>query len=935
MNRIASAALLAAIFFVSPFVAHADFNISFEPTFQVKHAGISFYDGNPDNPDEPPPDIIVNASDFVRASNEWEFTQLTPRTDEQSNVPLERGIFIVARLNPETFDLEGGVPVRGQNYDFVHTAWSKTATETVQAALTLSPLGNSATPSGMYAVVFMELRGYVFLYDPDTGEETVLPLTEDYVGYALANDPYVYVPFDFSSRPIWFEYVNDLPPVDCCSSVLFLPGIMGSRLFENETKRWEPSGEADVLALYLNDEGESENLNIVAAEVIDEVPVTGGNIYKSFLIDLAAKKTEGAIADYVAYPYDWRLSIPDILADGSLEQTLRELAASSQTGKVAIVAHSNGGLVAKALVNALSDEAPELIDQLIFVGVPQIGTPKAIGALLHGFDAGIQFAVSPERVRDFARNAPMIYQLLPHIDYYNSAGAIIPFPIASFESGEASQMFLDVYGSLIGNGDELRDFVLGVEGRSNPAYADLKNPVIGNEMLYDNTALLMQSIGSSWTAPAGIVVHQIAGIGEDTLAGITYKTIQECTQVVGVGGGNIACLEYQPKLSYTPEEVVDGDGTVVAPSALAMSDSVENVSRWWLNTDDYNEIERPFADLPLLSFLRTNHKDLLEIDELRSFIFTNLLTESFEVLPNYVSEIQPVIESENRLRFVLHSPLTLTAIANDVEYPAKRYGEVQVVSVPADKSPVLTLQGINDGSFTLEVEEYVSDTLVATTTFTGIPSSAGTIATMNFTDGTIQNAGNLEVDYDGNGEIDLMLAPEEGEIILPPEPSLADLLGILKATVHDLQIKEKLKKNLLKQIDKLEKKIEKKKKKNAKILAKLEKKITKQEAKGKLNTSDAEELLALIEELEAQAEDVALDLELLAALKEKIESLDIKKGLKDNLLKRVEKLEDTQALVKTLNRLSAKILKKGEKGDIDEAGVEELLELLDKIEDMI
>src|SRR3989338_9067581 len=125
----------------------------------------------------------------------------------------------------------------------------------------------------------------------------------------------------------------------------------------------------------------------------------------------------GVIAGYAVIPYDWRLSIPDILADGDLEETLRTLAASSQTGKVAIVAHSNGGLLTKALVSALGAEASYLIDQLILVSVPQLGTPQAVGALLHGYDTGLPFdwfplTLSPERARDFAKNAPFAYHLL-------------------------------------------------------------------------------------------------------------------------------------------------------------------------------------------------------------------------------------------------------------------------------------------------------------------------------------------------------------------------------------------------------------------------------------------------------------------------------------------------------------------------------------------
>ena len=78
-----------------------------------------------------------------------------------------------------------------------------------------------------------------------------------------------------------------------------------------------------------------------------------------------------------------------------------------------------------------------------------------------------------------------------------------------------------------------------------------------------------------------------------------------------------------------------------------------------------------------------------------------------------------------------------------------------------------------------------------------------------------------------------------------------------------------------------------------------------------------------------------LDADLLATLKDKIESLDVKKNLKKDLLKRVEKLENQQALTKALSNLSKKIVKKGEKGNIDDVDAQELINLLEQIESAI
>jgi hypothetical protein len=197
----------------------------------------------------------------------------------------------------------------------------------------------------------------------------------------------------------------------CVSNVLFLPGIEGSQLYRPDynsgtDRLWEPNIDSDVQDLYMNPDGTSARSDIYTKElgVIDELP-DGENIYKSFIAKMDGLKTAGTINDWEPIAYDWRLSLDDILNYGNdiggriyysgdlratstpyVIQELRRLAATSKTGKVSIVAHSNGGLVAKRLAQLLGPEAAQLIDKLIFVAVPQAGTPMAIAADLHGYD---------------------------------------------------------------------------------------------------------------------------------------------------------------------------------------------------------------------------------------------------------------------------------------------------------------------------------------------------------------------------------------------------------------------------------------------------------------------------------------------------------------------------------------------------------------------
>ena len=565
-------------------------------------------------------------------------------------------------------------------------------------------------------------------------------------------------------------------------SVLFLPGIMSTRLNDGTGSRlWEPSGDNDIQKLYLDSNGKSVN-DIQVGDVIgtfDGPLLFNVDIYKSFLDDLAEASSTGVISSYYAYPYDWRLSMPDILADGKLVAKVKELAAQSGTGKVTIVAHSNGGLVAKALVNALGDQAPDLIDQLILVAVPQVGTPQAIGTVLHGFNAGIRFRYSAARARDFAQNTPMAYQLLPLGDYRNNTGYRIDQALVTFKDGSLTQPFINKYGYAITDGSELDQFLRGVDGRAAPAYDDMYDPTIANGTLLDKAEALNQTLGASWTPPAGITVHEIAGVGEPTLAGITYKTIQKCVDVTRVDDRPV-CLKYEDELSYDPNLVLDGDGTVIEPSALAISASSSAVHRWWVKLDDFNRDHHPLSTLPELGFLAVKHAGILSIAETDSLILDNLILKSNSVVPAYLYDHIPAISGDNRLIFTLHSPLSLGAVDNNgytvgadsSEIPGatyERYGEVQVLSVPVGTDFTLKLNGESAGSFTLEAQEVHGGTVTSSTTFSAIPSTASSKAEMNFASGTLSSSSALKLDYNGDGTTDTTYTAKAGTSVSQPD----------------------------------------------------------------------------------------------------------------------------------------------------------------------
>lgn len=578
-------------------------------------------------------------------------------------------------------------------------------------------------------------------------------------------------------------------------SVLFLPGIQASRLYDSVgNKLWEPDIFDDITSLFLHPDGSSVNLGIYTEDVIDELPVIRTNIYKSFLSNLATWKTEEIISDYSVVPYDWRLSLDDILNYGNQIEgkiyysgnsratttpyILQELRRLAGQGNVTIIAHSNGGLVAKALLKQLQDTNDPLlthIENLVLVAVPQTGTPQAIGAALHGFDTGLPndwfpLILSPQKARLFAQNAPMTYHLLPSASYFAGSGETVLTPPVVFTDGIKTQDFINIYGRTINSYSEFRSFLLGDDGRSEPTYSDLQSPSKLSSTLL-SYAENQHAALDSWVPPASLQVYQIAGWGEDTLAYVNYYTGTSCTTASSMS----TCSAYTPQLQYSPETVVDGDGTVATPSALAISTSTPNVTRWWIDLKKYN-INHPITTAFGLSPI--THSNLFELPTLRQLI-KDLLRSKSVSSPEYVSSSTPMPISSKKLYFTLHSPLHLSVhdtSGNEVsaeksEIPNAmyiRFGEVQQISIPSDSHPTLSLEGYATGSFTLDIKEKIGNQIIATTTFAGIPSATSTQASMIFTDGTIENASPLAIDGDGNGQVDITLAPKLNSIVMLP-----------------------------------------------------------------------------------------------------------------------------------------------------------------------
>ena len=574
--------------------------------------------------------------------------------------------------------------------------------------------------------------------------------------------------------------------VDCFSNVLFLPGLKASRLYEqtggSEEKLWEPSGNGDLVDLYLNPDGTSIN-EVYTRDIIEELPVLGQNIYKSFSDTMDQLVLEEKINDWESYAYDWRQSVDDIVNNGTKDQngtvslidTLQSLVGTeSKNGKVTIVAHSNGGLLAKALLKKLQDDKTaglnnliDDVDVLILVGVPQIGTAMAVPAMLHGYGEEILkgFIVDRLHARELGRNMTSGYALLPSREYINRVSASpVTFVDNALPSGITTDM-VQTYGNVIDSYSEYKDFLFGAEGRVNPTPTQTELPINLSESLFSQTESLHNNI-DAFTPPASLQVIEVAGWGLDTLASFEYYP-------------KVSCISFPCSfvLDQRPRWTADGDGTVVVPSAQYVG-FTGNAEKYWLNILNYNKDNSKNYE----------HKNILEISPLLDFI-SDTITGDLAV-SSYFETTEPV-DPLNRFRISIHSPITLDAYNSEGNHTGKicepgsgfcqieenipnssylEFGEGKYLNLPEEEMAKIVIKGTGAGTFTYESEEVESDVTTVITTFEDIPVTPETIGEVTLNE---DSSLTLTLDEDGDGIVDDTLEALPGSTVsidtTPPE----------------------------------------------------------------------------------------------------------------------------------------------------------------------
>jgi len=566
----------------------------------------------------------------------------------------------------------------------------------------------------------------------------------------------------------------------CCSSVLFVPGLEASRLtidnrrvFGTSTEQlWEPISNLQVQSLYLNSSGDSIQSNIHQSGLLDNA-LGLQPIYQKFISTMNDLVGEGTIADWRPYPYDWRLPLTTVASGVTGTSTaikaIESMASSSKTGKVTIIAHSNGGLVTKLVYDQLKDKGESsLVDKIIFVAVPEIGTPQAVPSLLHGDGEEIAngFILSASTARGLGVNMPSAYSLLPDQNYFN----IVPQAIMSFASSTMAGLNFSKYFPAITSYSKMKSFI---DDASHGSLSDVTNiPVKGNSGLFPQ-AESVHSILDSWKPASSTQLVAIAGWGLPTNIGVSYFQKIVCAL------DNLL----QKKCGYELQHDNingSGDGTVIFGSASYSSSTKQFFDLGSYDTDTKQ---------------RLAHADILEADPVENAIKEDIgATGSLTDVPYITSAIPKDRSFSDDLVIDVHSPADLNIYdkygnhtgpipnpmpgsdldAYENEIPGSFYKEtgdgVEAI-LPFSPDYKIDLDGTGMGGVTVDtrIEDYNNGSEKDPSSFEGMivtPLTHMEFAASTSTDET-KSYKIIKIDEDGDGVFDATSTPNSMPNITP------------------------------------------------------------------------------------------------------------------------------------------------------------------------
>ncbi|MGG0305814.1 alpha/beta fold hydrolase [Priestia megaterium] len=200
--------------------------------------------------------------------------------------------------------------------------------------------------------------------------------------------------------------------------IVFIPGIMGSELYEGrkffgETRRWFSFSDKTVKRLKLEP---GKDRTIIPGGPLEYGYKLVGNAFSANVIYAPMLKMlesfNSSAIQFHPYGYDWRKDLWDTCVD------FHRFLSLFKNDDIYIVAHSMGGLLAHTYCQWAKDrnELPN-IKKIITIGTPWKGSPDAFKVLKYGIKDKGWFFPNYDTITNISRTFPSIYQLLPSSTY--------------------------------------------------------------------------------------------------------------------------------------------------------------------------------------------------------------------------------------------------------------------------------------------------------------------------------------------------------------------------------------------------------------------------------------------------------------------------------------------------------------------------------------
>ncbi|NDB58971.1 hypothetical protein EB001_11020 [bacterium] len=585
----------------------------------------------------------------------------------------------------------------------------------------------------------------------------------------------------------------------CCSNVIFIPGFESSRLYADKKgifgtttdKLWEPLTSSDIKRLSTDSNGNSVTNGVYTKDIIDSIPLSG-NIYESFIKTMDGLVSDGTIKRWISTPYDWRKGVYDIVDDGFVDKVI-DLSKDSKTGKVIIIAHSNGGLITKALMKKLKDiDKTNLIENVILVTVPELGTPKAISSMLHGYQESLAKGVimNSNEAREFSKNLPGAYGLLPSKKFFENNPVSI---ITNLFSASTT----------INSFEGLKNFLFNNPfSRAFSSNTDI--PILLNQKLFSKNEELHSQI-DDLKMQNDTKVTSISGWGLETIAGLFYKKDKKHCK----GNNTYSC-----DINFRVSKNKSGDGTV-----LTKSNSGNNSILEYFNLDSLNKDKNK----------KINHANVLESTDLLNKI-TDTIKDQKPENPSYgkyFSTTEPIDDSDD-LRIDIYSPLDIdiydkqgrhvglvynayyNRYLDDDEYtiPGSFYaetGSTKTVSVPFGQEYKIMMRGNDVGVFVVDLSREKAGENTITTSFSELVATPLTNIELvvGTSSETFLKDSYMNIDFDGDQMTDIVSRSDEyrGSTTTWPIRDIQSYLESMRKVIVTLGLSSKVEKSWLNRID--------------------------------------------------------------------------------------------------------------------------------------